>query len=185
MNYTLNTFNNEYGGLNILVTFFKNIFIGILIGSGSILPGISSGVILVSFGLYENLLNCILNFFYNMKENLKLLMPIFIGIIIGIVLFGNILNMLYSSYPNISKFCFIGLILGTIPNVIKTANKSHQYFEFKNILFTIISFTISIILILIEKNMTSSLVTTNHFDYFYLILSGFFMSLGVVVPRNK
>jgi len=168
-----------------LVTFFKNIFVGILIGVGCILPGISSGVILVSLGLYEKLLNSILTFFSNVKENLKILIPIFIGILIGIVLFGNILNLLYNSYPNISKFCFIGLILGTFPNVIKTANSNNKYFEFKNIFFSIISFLISIILILFEKNMSSSLITANHFNYFYLILSGFLMSVGVVVPRYK
>lgn len=175
----------KIGGLNNLITFLKNIFLGALIGSGSILPGISSGVILVSFGLYEKLLNSVLDFFSNVKENLKLLIPIILGIILGIILFGNILNTLYALYPNIAKFCFIGLILGTIPSVLKTANKSCKYFEFKNILLALISFIITLIMILIEKNMTSSLVSTSQFNYFYLTLCGFLMSVGVVIPRNK
>lgn len=169
-----------------MITFFKNIFIGILIGSGAILPGISSGVILVSLGLYEKLLNTVLYFFKNFKENLKLIIPIIIGTIIGIVLFGNILNNLYTLYPNILKFCFIGLILGTIPSVIKTANMNSKYIESKNILLGILSFIITILLILIEeKNMISSISSTNQFNYFYLILSGFLMSLGIVIPRHK
>ncbi|MBR6505140.1 MAG: DUF368 domain-containing protein [Clostridia bacterium] len=168
-----------------MTNFFKNLFIGILIGSGAILPGISSGVILVSFGLYEKLLNTILYFFKNIKENLKLLIPIIIGCIIGIVLFGNILNSLYTLYPNLLKFCFIGLILGTIPTVIKTANKTSKYFEVKNFLLSLSSFIITILMIFIEKNMTNSLLSTSQFNYFYLILSGFLMSIGIVVPRNK
>ena len=168
-----------------MFVFFKNIFLGVLIGIGSILPGISSGVILVSFGLYEKLLNSILNFFVNIRENLKLLIPIITGIGIGAILFGNILSLLYNLYPSFSKYCFIGLILGTLPNVIKSANNNNKYFEFKNIIFTIISLILSLIMILIEKKFTSILITTNEFDFFYLILSGFLMSIGVVVPRNK
>jgi len=168
-----------------LITFLKNIFIGILIGFGSILPGISSGVILVSLGLYEKLINSILNFFNNLKENLKLLIPIIIGIIIGTVLFGNILNVIYNLYPNTSKFCFIGLILGTIPAVLKTANKNNKYLELKNILFTLLSFSLSILLIFLEKSMSSSFQESTHFSYFYLIISGFLMSIGIVVPRSK
>lgn len=168
-----------------MITFFKNIFTGILVGSGAILPGISSGVILVSLGLYEKLLNTILNLFKNIKANLIFLFPILLGCILGIVIFGNILNKFYTIYPNILKFCFIGLILGTIPSIIKTANNSSKYIEFKNILLTICSFIIAILMIFIEKNMTNSLSTNSQFNYFYLILSGFLMSVGIVVPRIK
>jgi len=168
-----------------LITFFKNIFIGILIGAGAILPGISSGVILVSLGLYEKLLNTVLSFFKDIKANLKLLIPLILGIFIGVILFGNILRILYNSYPNISKFCFIGLILGSIPNVLKTANNNEAYIELKNILLAFLSFIITIVMIVTEKNLTNSLITTSHFNYFYLILCGFLMSIGVVVPRYK
>ena len=168
-----------------MITFFKNIFVGILIGCGAILPGISSGVILVSFGLYEKMLNSVLDFFKNKKENFSLLFPIILGTILGVILFGNILKMLFLIYPNLSKFCFIGLILGTIPSIFKTAHKNIKYFELKNIFLALISFTITIIMIIFENNMTNSLVTTSHVNYFYLILSGFLMSVGVVIPRHK
>ena len=56
--------------------YLKDFFKGILIGAGAILPGISSGVLCVIFGIYENLLNCVLNFFKNIRENFKFLFPI-------------------------------------------------------------------------------------------------------------
>ena len=37
--------------------YFYNFLIGILIGFGAILPGVSSGVFCVIFGIYEKLLN--------------------------------------------------------------------------------------------------------------------------------
>ena len=40
--------------------FLSNVIKGIAIGAGAILPGISSGVLCVVFGIYETLLNCAL-----------------------------------------------------------------------------------------------------------------------------
>ena len=54
----------------------KNFFIGILIGGGAILPGISSGVLCVIFGIYEKLLDSILNFFKDIKKNFTLEMTL-------------------------------------------------------------------------------------------------------------
>ena len=50
---------------------FTNIFKGLFIGSGAILPGISSGVLCVIFGLYEKLLNSVLDFFKAPKKTLN------------------------------------------------------------------------------------------------------------------
>ena len=57
---------------------------------GAILPGISSGVLCVIFGIYEKLLDSILNFFKDIKGNTKFLFPILIGVGIGIIIFGNL-----------------------------------------------------------------------------------------------
>lgn len=48
--------------------FFKNIVFGIALGAGAILPGISSGVLCVIFGIYETLLNSILYFLGTLKK---------------------------------------------------------------------------------------------------------------------
>lgn len=66
----------------IFLKFLRDFFKGIAIGSGAILPGISSGVLCVIFGIYETLLNCVLNFFKNIKQNFKILFPIGAGAVI-------------------------------------------------------------------------------------------------------
>ena len=73
------------------------VFKGILIGAGAILPGISSGVLCVTLGIYEKLINSILGFFSNVKENAKFLLPIVTGVIIGVVIFGNLLKFLFAN----------------------------------------------------------------------------------------
>lgn len=49
--------------------FIKNIFKGICIGAGAILPGISSGVLCVIFGIYDKLVNSVLGLFRDFKKN--------------------------------------------------------------------------------------------------------------------
>ena len=98
-----------------------NFFIGILIGFGAILPGISSGVFCVIFGIYEKLVDSILHIFKNFKNNILFLLPITLGGFIGVVLFGNIIKYIFSLYQTYACFAFMGLILGTIPALFKEA----------------------------------------------------------------
>lgn len=62
--------------MSCVYDFFK----GILIGAGAILPGISSGVLCVIFGIYDKLVSSIVNFFSDTKKNFKFLFPILLGI---------------------------------------------------------------------------------------------------------
>ncbi len=97
-----------------------NIFKGILIGAGAIFPGISSGVLCVIMGIYEKLLDSVLNFFKDIKSNVRYLFPIVLGGVTGIVLFSNLLNYFFYQFPIQTKSIFIGLIIGTIPELINT-----------------------------------------------------------------
>lgn len=143
------------------------------------MPGISSGVLCVIFGIYENLINSILGFFNNIKENFKFLFPIVSGAIIGIILFGNILKYLFFAYPIQIKFVFIGLILGSIPKLIKEV-KEKANFKPYYLLFTLISLAIAIFLVILEKKI--SIRSSNEYSFIFLIISGFAMSAGVIVP---
>lgn len=162
------------------MAFLYHILIGILIGTGAILPGISSGVLCVIFGIYDKLIDSILGFFKNIKENFKFLFPICMGVGFGVILFGNILKTLFLLYDVQIKFAFIGLILGGLPSLIRIAN-SKKGFRLHYLLYTIISFTISIFLILLEKNINTHHLINSQ-NILFLIFSGFIMSAGVVIP---
>lgn len=75
--------------------YFYNFLIGILMGFGAILPGVSSGVFCVIFGIYEKLVNSIINFFKDFKTNFLFLFPIGLGVIAGVVLFGNVIKYFF------------------------------------------------------------------------------------------
>ena len=166
--------------LVILLKKIQNFFIGILLGAGAILPGISSGVLCVIFGMYDKLIDSILGLFRNFKKNISYLLPIFLGGLIGVFLFGNILRSLFDNFPTQTSFCFIGLILGSIPILIKKINSEYN-FKLKYFLFALISFTIGCFLVFLESKSNLSNNEAN-FSSLFLVLSGFLMSIGVVFP---
>lgn len=141
--------------------------------------GISSGVLCVIFGLYEKLINSILGFFKNIKENFKFLFPIGIGILIGVFIFSKILNYMLYSYPLQTKSAFVGLILSTVPSLIKDINKK-RIFKLRYILYLIGALILGIISTFFEKNIP--VLSSTEYNYFYLIFCGFMMSIGIIVP---
>ena len=157
----------------------KQTIIGILLGAGYILPGISGGVFCVIFGIYEKLINSILHFFSDIKKNIKFLLPILIGAFIGVLLFSNFLNYLFYAYPIQTKSIFIGTILGGIPLILKQEKMKNSW-SFINIVYLIITLLIGISTVYLEEKMPVS--SEGNYSYLYLIASGFVMSIGVVVP---
>lgn len=169
---------NKKGGLHLhyLLDFIK----GIAIGAGAILPGISSGVICIIFGLYETLLNCILNFFRNIKHNFKILFPIATGIFCGAILFGNILKFLFYAYPLQTNFTFIGLILGSIPSLFKQVSQK-QNLRISNFVYLFLSLAIGIFFVYLENTLKITSSSTEY-SFLFLVLSGLLMSAGVIIP---
>ena len=130
------------------------------------------------FGLYEKLVNSVLNFFKDIKKNFAFLFPICLGIFVGVFLFGNLLKVLFNKYYMPTSFAFIGLILGSIPLVIKQANVKKV--TTLHILCMLVTFSFSLYLVALEKNIITTALNFN--SYSYLILSGAITSAGIVIP---
>ena len=161
--------------MNYIVSIIKGIFIG----AGAIVPGVSSGVLCVIFGIYEKLLDAVLGFFKEIKKNIKFLLPIGIGILIGILLFSNLLNYLLSEFPVHTKSIFIGLILGTVPALFKEVN-SKEKFKIQNVAYMIIALGVGLGSVILEKKI--NVVYIEQFSNVYLIICGLVMSLGIIIP---
>lgn len=168
-------------------SFFIDSLKGIALGAGAILPGISSGVLCVIFGIYEKLLDSILYFFKDIKKNFRFLSPIFIGIFVGILIFSNFLQYLLYKFPIQTNSIFIGLILGTIPSLLETLKKEENTSKtnFKYFLAFLICFSIGVVSVLLENSFSAADIgSIENVTFLYLMLSGFLMSVGIVVPRS-
>lgn len=159
--------------------FIANFFKGILIGAGCILPGISSGVLCVIFGIYDLLLDSVLNFFQDIKKNFNFLCPIAFGGVIGIIVFSNFLQYLLLKYPIQTKSIFIGLILGGVVLLYRQIIKEKGWKK-QNSIYFFMAFIIGIGMVYLEHKL--SIKNLESVNFLYLTLSGFLMSIGIVVP---
>lgn len=157
----------------------RNFLVGILIGMGAILPGISSGVLCVAFGLYEKIINSITNFFKDIKQNFKFLFPITIGLLVGIFVCGNVLKFLFDKFSVPVSFVFIGLILGSI-KIVFNQIKTHKL-KLSYILCALFTFSFSLYLITFEKTVLVNQIVDIR-NNSSLILCGILMSAGIVIP---
>lgn len=166
--------------------FVSNFIKGIFIGLGAILPGISSGVICIIVGLYEKLLDSVLNFFKDIKSNIKFLFPIMLGILAGIIIFSNVILYCFNIIPCQTKSLFVGLLLGSIYVLAKSTIQEKFNIPKKSIWASFfICFFIGLCMILLENTIhINTEYTQNNSNALFLILSGFLMSIGIVVPRS-
>jgi putative membrane protein len=95
---------------------------GIVYGVTNLLPGIGGGLILIILGIYQQFVSSVGNFFLdlrNWRKNLAFIIPMLLGAGIGMVVFAKGVTWIMGQYPVVSMFLFMGLVVGTIPSVLK------------------------------------------------------------------
>ena len=101
----------------------KNFFKGIIVGLGGVAPGLSGSVLLIIFGLYQKVLDALGTLFKDFKQNVRFLLPIVCGMFLGVLMFSKVLDFFLNNYEVPTRFCFLGLIIGTIPLFYKEVKK--------------------------------------------------------------
>ena len=92
---------------------------GMIIGLANVIPGVSGGTMMVSMGIYDKLIYSINNLFRRFKECFKILLPYLIGMGLAIILGSVALKVAFEKYPLPTNALFIGLILGSLPIIVK------------------------------------------------------------------
>lgn len=150
---------------------------GVLIGTCMILPGVSGSVVAIMLGVYEWVLELLNNKDVRNSIKIKKLFPLALGIIIGVFIFGKILLIFYNNYSYEMMYIFIGLILGSIPALIREINQKNEKL---NIKYLIISLVISIILFLTPKIFNVHI--ENNLNFINLFIGGFLYIAGKIIP---
>lgn len=102
--------------------FIFDIIRGAVIGIANIIPGVSGGTMMVTMGIYDRLLGAITGIFKHFKKSMKTLFPYLIGMAVGIGAFTFLLTkVLLVRFPLPTAFAFIGLIIGGVPVLVKSA----------------------------------------------------------------
>ncbi len=101
----------------------ERFFKGIIVGLGGVAPGLSGSVLLIIFGLYQKTLDALGNLLTDWKKHLRFLLPLVAGMFLGVLLFSRVIDYCLAEFEVPTRYCFLGLILGTLPMVWKEVRK--------------------------------------------------------------
>ncbi|MDI9521593.1 MAG: DUF368 domain-containing protein [Bacillota bacterium] len=166
--------------------FLYRIIQGALIGGGAILPGVSGGVLAVVFGIYQPMMAFLSRPFKTFKTYWKLFIPIILGVGLGFWGFAKLIAWLFSGDSPYPLALFIGLILGTVPQLYKTAQKPQNGVSLtdsekkNNLLALVISFVALMAFLFFISRQTS--MQSIEPTVLWSFLSGLIWGFSLVVP---
>ena len=100
-----------------------NFLKGIVVGIGGVSPGLSGSVLLIIFGLYRQTLEYLGTVMKDFGRKIRFLLPLLLGMGAGVLLFSNVVDFCLERFEMPTRFCFLGLILGTLPTVFREVRK--------------------------------------------------------------
>lgn len=108
----------------------KNVTGGIAVGIANIIPGVSGGTMMVILGIFDPLMASISDIFKVHSEDRKgsifFLFQVLIGAAIGLVGFAKVVDWLFANYATQTFFWFVGLVLFSIPSLLKKELRGHK-----------------------------------------------------------
>jgi putative membrane protein len=149
---------------------------GVLVGIGAILPGISGGVLMVIFKIYDALIDFLGNFPKNLIKYFFFFLPVGIGGLLGIFLFSGLVSAAFGTYVTLFVSLFIGFVAGTVPSLWQNAGEKGRGAKEYIALF-LSSFVIIFFMLSGEKELTA--VEPN---FLIWIGGGILVGLGFIVP---
>lgn len=160
-------------------TALLHMLVGLVIGIGGILPGVSGGVMAVSLGIYRPMIDAVANFFKSPKKNILFLAPIGIGAALGLLLGAIVLDGVMVKYEDQVMFLFLGLVAGGIPSFIREANQ--RGFKPRYLIATVVGALIASTLLFLDREAADS-IEADTLRPLEALISGAILSVGTVIP---
>lgn len=161
------------------MTFITNIIKGIFIGIGGIAPGVSGGTFAMMLGVYDKITDAIGSFYKDFKNKFLFLTSIGIGVCIGTIGFSRVLDVLFSDYEVSTKLVFVGIMLGSLPSLVKISNKQGYKKAYLLSLCLTLFITISFTVLDNQSAAATAGCTLNFVDS---IIYGGVIALGSIIP---
>lgn len=168
-----------------MISIFYNALKGYAIGAANVVPGVSGGTMAYLLGIYERLLNAVksvdveavkLLFSFKFKEffqktDLLFLISIFLGVIVSFLSLAKILKWGFENHPLYVWSIFFGLILASIPSLLKSVKSWNGGCVFLALLGLIAAGSMAF---LTPANENTSLI--------YLMLCGVVAMASMIIP---
>lgn len=155
-------------------------------GISDLIPGVSGGTIALITGIYNDFIHSLNNiklkniiklFNGNFLTNLTyfkfdILLTIILGIISSIIIFSQIILNAIDIYPTKVFSFFFGLILASIPYIIRDIS----LFKIKNFVIFVVSIILTTLL------LNSGYYENENNTFFYIFICGFICSCAMILP---
>ncbi len=161
---------------NVIVKSLILLVQGALVGTGAILPGISGGVLCVAFGIYEPMMALISHPIKSFRTYYKTFIPFLIGWVLGFVLLANAVELLFETASTVALMLFAGLILGTVPDLMKKSVDADPKVSFTPF---IVTFAGAFLMFSVLDNAIAGSIQANTGWY---VFCGAVWGLSLVIP---
>ena len=150
---------------------------GFIVGIGAILPGVSGGTLCYVFGIYDQVLEILTDPFKGIKKHWLMLIFVGIGGGIGFVGFAGIAEALLRWNTPVVLCVFIGLILGTVPELWRDSGEKgrNKY----SIISLCISFAFIAVLFYCCEHVWNISIPQNIWGY---AICGVIWGLSFIIP---
>lgn len=166
----------------------RDFALSIFVGAGAIAPGLSGGTLAIIFNLYERIITAISQILKTPVKSIRSLLPIGAGSLVGVVAFSTIQKILLGQYLMQTMFCFMGLIIGSLPFLFREANEKDPITR-KNAHTRVIPFVLTLavglILTILDTrpiDITPVVLAMSPVVFFRLILVGILIAASLIIP---
>lgn len=161
--------------------FFINMAKGGAIGLAMIIPGVSGGTLAVLMGVYDKIIDSVGNIFKKFKESFLFLLPIVLGAVLAFAALYYPLKFALKYAPFPTMLLFAGLMLGSIPDLIKKSEKN-GFKKLDSIGLVLACFLVVGICFIPNIGDVDLSGNMQVWQYFLLLFIGMIASCALVVP---
>ncbi len=162
--------------MNSLIDILK----GAVMGLANVIPGVSGGTMMVAMGIYDKLIYSITHIFKEFKKSLLTLLPYGIGMLLAIALGSFALKAAFASFPLPTNTLFIGLILGSVPMILKEMQGTRR--GIPGIILFILFFALVVLLKVFEANNFNDIQQIGLLDMLKFLCLGALASATMIIP---
>ena len=149
---------------------------GAIVGTGAILPGVSGGVLLVAFGIYEPMMALISHPGKSFKTYYKMFIPFLIGWVLGFTLLARAVEAMFAASATVALMLFFGLICGTVPELMKESERSDSKQSWT---IFVVTMALAYFLFNILENGVTGAVQVNTMSF---VICGLVWGLSLIIP---
>ncbi len=157
----------------------KTIIKAFIIGSTMMVPGLSGGSMAMVLSIYADLINALSDFRKDIKKNLAFLATFCASALVGMFLLAKPILSIIERFPIVSMYFFIGLVVGSIPTIFKSAKVDKLNFK------DILAFIVGLVIVLSIGALPEGLFTFTEISFIQVLIQmvgGFVVAIGFMLP---